>query len=186
MKLHKTDLFGPLVTEFELSEHFRSEKDTMTSSVKIFKNLIFRCIFTAKYWPAKNENYRHSSLGSLGILTNHHSRTLHMVRLNSEDFSKFFLCLDIIFLTYTFERTHLIVPKNVEIFRIFLNIHDFFEVFRSKVFCTVSYSHVLGTIRFTIKFHVRLLLSGRWETLREIGFTPKTVQKWDLTRVGIA
>ena len=44
MKMHKTDLFSHLMTEFELSENFRSEKDTMTSSVKIFKILIFRCI----------------------------------------------------------------------------------------------------------------------------------------------
>ena len=28
-------------------------------------------------------------------------------RLNSEDFSKFFLCLDILFLTYSYESTHL-------------------------------------------------------------------------------
>ena len=39
-----------------------------------------------------------------------------MIRLNSEDFSKFFLCLDIAFLTYSFEKAHIIVPKNVEMF----------------------------------------------------------------------
>ena len=44
MKLHKIDLFNPLITEFELSDHFRSDKYTMTSSVKIFKILIFGCI----------------------------------------------------------------------------------------------------------------------------------------------
>ena len=38
-----------------------------------------------------------------------------ITRLNSGDFSKFFLCSDIIFLTYSLEKTHLIVPKHVEI-----------------------------------------------------------------------
>ena len=41
MKLYKTDLFSPLMTEFELCDHFWSGKHTMTSSVKIFKNLNF-------------------------------------------------------------------------------------------------------------------------------------------------
>ena len=41
MKLHKTDLFNPPMTEFELPDHFWSDKYAMTSSVKIFKNRIF-------------------------------------------------------------------------------------------------------------------------------------------------
>ena len=39
-----------------------------------------------------------------------------MVRLNSEDFSKFFLCLGILFLTFSYERTHQEVQENAEIF----------------------------------------------------------------------
>ena len=37
-------------------------------------------------------------------------------RLNSEDFLKFFLCSDIIFLAYYYDRTHFTVPKNDETF----------------------------------------------------------------------
>ena len=44
MKLYKTDLFSPLMTEFEHTGHFWSDKYTMTSSVKIFKIWFFRCI----------------------------------------------------------------------------------------------------------------------------------------------
>ena len=39
--------------------------------------------------------------------------TMH--RLNSEDFSKFFLCLDILVLTYPYESTHSEVNNNAEI-----------------------------------------------------------------------
>ena len=53
-----------------------------------------------------------------------------MRRLNSEDFSNFFLCLDILFLTFSQERALQEVRKNVEFFRIFLNFHDFFSLFR--------------------------------------------------------
>ena len=38
MKLHKTDLYSTLMTEFELPDHFWSDKYAMTSLVKIFKN----------------------------------------------------------------------------------------------------------------------------------------------------
>jgi len=38
-----------------------------------------------------------------------------MVRLNSEDFSEFFLCLDILVLTYPDESTHSEVQKNADI-----------------------------------------------------------------------
>ena len=38
-----------------------------------------------------------------------------MSRLNSEDFSKFFLCLDVLFLTYSDESTYLEVQKTAEI-----------------------------------------------------------------------
>ena len=60
-----------------------------------------------------------------------------MPRLNSEDFSKFFLCLDILFSTHLFESTRQEMHKNANFFRIFLNVHDFFnffEVFRVKTF----------------------------------------------------
>ena len=52
MKFHKTDLLSPLMTTFELSGHFWLDKGTMTSSVKIFKILIFRCICSM------DENFR--------------------------------------------------------------------------------------------------------------------------------
>ena len=64
-----------------------------------------------------------------------------MVRLNSENFSKGFLCLDILLF---------------KSFRIFLNIHDFcdfFVVFRIKTF-TATHKHVLCIIRFAVKFHI--------------------------------
>ena len=38
MKLHITELYGPLMIEFELPDHFCSDKYAMTPSVKIFKN----------------------------------------------------------------------------------------------------------------------------------------------------
>ena len=49
-------------------------------------------------------------------------------------------------------------------FRIFLNIHDFFDffvVFQTKLFCTVSYSYMLCIKRFPIKFHIGLYISDR-------------------------
>ena len=59
----------------------------------------------------------------------------------------------------------LLCRKMMKLFRIFLNIHEFFnffEVFRINFFCIVSNSHVVDTIRFAEKFHIGLLLSGRW------------------------
>ena len=49
--------------------------------------------------------------------------------------------------------------KMLKFFRLFMNIHDFFDflgVFRIKLICTVSYSHVLTIIRFPVKFHIGL------------------------------
>ena len=43
-----------------------------------------------------------------------------MIRLNSEDFSKFFLCQDILFLTFSYESTYQEVQKNAKIFSIIL------------------------------------------------------------------
>ena len=58
-------------------------------------------------------------------------------RLNSEDFSKFFVCLDIIFWAFSYERTLGEVQKNVEFFPISLNFHDFFDFF--DVFYTICF-----------------------------------------------
>ena len=61
--------------------------------------------------------------------------------------------------------------KMLIFFRLFLNIHeffDFFEVFSIKLFCTVSYSHVLYIIRFSMKFCVGEILSSRCATLCKI------------------
>ena len=51
MELHKTDLFCPLMAEFEVPDHFWSEKDAMTSSVKIFEIWFFRCIYSLAKGP---------------------------------------------------------------------------------------------------------------------------------------
>ena len=51
-------------------------------------------------------------------------------RLNSEDFLKFFLCLDILFLTYSHESSHLEVKKNAENFPNILEYSWFFPLFR--------------------------------------------------------
>ena len=65
-----------------------------------------------------------------------------MARLNSEDFSKFLLCSDIIFFTDSYESRHREVQKNVEIFRIFLNIHEFSQHFRRFSFKSFSCSEL--------------------------------------------
>ena len=114
-------------------------------------------------------------------------------RLNSEDFSKIFSVVRyFIFDLFTWKQTSRNV-KNAEFFwkcfRIFLNIHDFFElfkVFRIKLLSTARHKHVICIIRCAIKFHVGLFLSGRWARLGKNGFIGKTVQKWDFTRVEIA
>ena len=73
--------------------------------------------------------------------------------------------------------------ENSRIFRIFSTFSRFFI---EKLFCTVSYSDVIHIIRFAIKFHVGLTICGHWERSGENSFIPKTVQKWDFTRVKIA
>ena len=55
----------------------------------------------------------------------------NMVRLNSEDFSNFLWCLDIIFSTYYYDRTHKNVQKNHDFFRTFWNFRELFPFFRS-------------------------------------------------------
>ena len=57
-------------------------------------------------------------------------QSFHMVRLNSGNFSKFSLCSDTIFLTYSYERTHREVQKNVEFFSNILEYSWFFRLFR--------------------------------------------------------
>ena len=71
MKLHKTDLFCPLMTEFEVPEHFWPDEDAMTSSVKIFKKLIFFGIFAL---PIKIfcQNYFYSDSGFIGFNLMYH------------------------------------------------------------------------------------------------------------------
>ena len=94
-----------------------------------------------------------------------------ITRLNSEDFSNFFLCLDIIIWPYYYERTPREIQKNVEFFEfswIFLIFFGFFEVFSLNVFCPVSCSHVLYIIRFSMKFCVGEILSSRCATLCKI------------------
>ena len=68
-------------------------------------------------------------------------------------------------------------------------IHDFLDflgVFRIKLFCTVSYSHVLTIIRSPVKFPIGLYMSGHGGRRGKNSFIPKTVQKFDFTGVKIA
>ena len=61
-----------------------------------------------------------------------------MYRLNNGIFLKFFLCLDIFFLTFSLERTHL---KSRKIFfRIFLIFRVYFGLFRDFSYKTFLYS----------------------------------------------
>jgi len=108
-------------------------------------------------------------------------------RLNSEDFSKIFSVLRyFIFDLFTWKQTSRNVKKCwifSKFFRIFLNIHDFFElfkVFRIKLLSTARHKHVICIIRFAIKFHVGLFLSGRWARLGKNGFIRKTIKNWIL------
>ena len=72
------------------------------------------------------------------------SKTLwmYMYRLNSEDFSKFFVSLDIIFWAFSYERKLGEVLKNVDFFRIFLNFHDFFRFSRGFSYNFFLYSEL--------------------------------------------
>ena len=79
-----------------------------------------------------------------------------IARLNSEDFSKFLLCSDIIFFTDSYESRHREVQKNVEIFRIFLNIHEFSRHFRSFSFKSFLYSELQSRVIYH-KIHHKIL-----------------------------
>ena len=69
--------------------------------------------------------------------------------------------------------------KMLNFIRIFLNIHDFFDffkVFRTKLFCTVSYSYVLCIRRFLVKFHIGMSMSGHGGRRDKNSFISKTVK----------
>ena len=87
------------------------------------------------------------STWSLILALNAYSSIKSIIRLNSEDFSKFLLCWDIKFLTDSYESRHPEVQKSVEIFRIFLNIHEFSQHFRSFSFKTFLYSELQSPSR---------------------------------------
>ena len=63
-----------------------------------------------------------------------------MSRLNSGDFSIFFLCLDILFLTYSYERADRKVRKNAKFFSNILEYSWFFRLFRGFLFKTFEHS----------------------------------------------
>ena len=101
-------------------------------------------------------------------------------RLNSEDFSKFFVGLDIIIWPYYYERTPREIQKNVEFFRIFSNFHEFFwflSGFSLKVFL---YSEI--QLRATHHKNLHEILRGinilrprgttgkNWKNLLESGY----------------
>ena len=65
----------------------------------------------------------------------------YMGRLKSEDFSNFLWCLDIIFLTYYYERTRKNVQKNHDFFLIFWNFRDFLPFFRGFLFSVFLHSN---------------------------------------------
>ena len=62
----------------------------------------------------------------------------------------------------------------------------FSRFFIEKLFCTVSYSHVLTIIRFPVKIHIGLYMSDHGGRRGKNSFIPKTVQKCDFTWVKIA
>ena len=62
----------------------------------------------------------------------------------------------------------------------------FSRFFIEKLFCTVSYSHVLTIIRFPVKFHIGLYMSDHGGRRGKNSFIPKTVQKCDFMWVKIA
>ena len=67
-------------------------------------------------------------------------------RLNSEDFSKFFPCWDILFLTYSYESTHREVQKNAKIFSIILEYSWFFRLFRGFSYKTFLSSELQSRV----------------------------------------
>ena len=71
-----------------------------------------------------------------------------------------FFCAKIFYFWPIHMKAHIEKCKTMlKFFRLFLNIHDFFdffEVFRIKLFCPVSSSHVLTIIRFPVKFYIGL------------------------------
>ena len=83
-----------------------------------------------------------------------------------------FFCAKIFYFGPFHMKTHIKkCKKMLKFFRLFLNIHDFFdfcEVFPIKLFCPVRCSHVLYIIRFSIKFCVGEILSSRCATLCKI------------------
>ena len=101
-----------------------------------------------------------------------------------------FFCAKIFYFWPVHMKAHIEkCKKRLKFFRLCLNIHDFFdffEVFRIKLLNPIEPSHVLSTIRFSIKFHVGLSMYGRWAWLGKNGFIRRTVRKWDFTRVEIA
>ena len=98
---------------------------------------------------------------------------LTIVRLNSEDFSNFLWCLDIIFLTNSYERNDCEVQKMMNFFRIFVNFPHFFVVFYRKTFlCSMMQSR--GTHQ-TIPCEI----SRRMDSVRSQW---GTVEKWFYTK----
>ena len=76
------------------------------------------------------------------LLVNFSHKLCDITRLNSEDFSKFFLCQDILFLTFSYESTYQEVQKNAKIFSIILEYSWFFRLFRGFSYKTFLYSEL--------------------------------------------
>ena len=116
-------------------------------------------------------------------------QTLNFIsRLNSEDFSNFLWCLDIIFSTYYYERTHKNVQKNHEFLRIFSNFCEFFPFFRGFLFSV--FLDIVGHSRdsyqtIPLEFLRRMYIVWSLRDSERKRYIPKTVQKCDFTRVKI-
>ena len=98
-----------------------------------------------------------------------------IVRLNSDDFSKFFLYLGILFLTYSHESTQLEMQKNTVFSNLLYNIHHFRGFSDKTYFWSEIQSramlHSLCTIEFLIKFHNEWPSCGNWARMSENDFT---------------
>ena len=90
MKLHEIDLFSPHMTEFDLTEIFWSAKDTMTSSVKIFKKNICYVIAIRVTVYDQKQFYNDSGLLSFNFM--HHVTIMKCFVSNNIEFQHYEMC----------------------------------------------------------------------------------------------
>ena len=86
-----------------------------------------------------------------------------MPRMNSENISNFFVCLDILFLTYSNESMHLEVKHNTGFFSNILKFSRFFdfcEFFRLKLLRTAT-QKCFNVKKFAMKFHIEMSICSQ-------------------------